>query len=192
MIQTKPLSPGDKDTTPLQVITNVGEVFQDLVDQLNREKKIYYGPQGQAPDGLNEGDILLQRNSSTGIVTLSVKNSGKGFTAITIPAVTTLATTVTALAATVAAHAALTKTANAVLDFPNTLAQTSSDLTIAVTGALTTGAVALGVPNGSVNANSSFTAWVSSASIVTVRFNNYSALAINPASGTFHVTVINP
>jgi len=87
---------------------------------------------------------------------------------------------------------AITKvlSATAVLDFPNTLTLTSSDLAIALTGAVLGDTVLLGVPNGSVNANSAFTAWVDSAGSVTVRFNNYSALAINPASGTFRVAVV--
>lgn len=80
-------------------------------------------------------------------------------------------------------------TGSASLNFPNTNAQLSSDLTITVTGAADGDTVALGVPNAAVNANSCYTAWVSAANTVTVRFNNYSALAINPASGTFKATV---
>ncbi|MBK7883525.1 MAG: hypothetical protein IPJ81_06800 [Chitinophagaceae bacterium] len=81
-------------------------------------------------------------------------------------------------------------TGSASLNFPNTLAQTSSDLTITVTGAVNGDSVSLGVPNGAVNANSCYTAWVSAANTVTVRFSNYSALAINPLGATFKVTVI--
>jgi hypothetical protein len=79
--------------------------------------------------------------------------------------------------------------ARATLDFPNTGAQTSADLTITVPGAALGDVVDLGVPNGSVNANSCFTAWVSAVNTVSVRFNNYSAGAINPASGSFTVAV---
>lgn len=79
---------------------------------------------------------------------------------------------------------------SAALNFGNTLAQTSSDLTITVTGAAAGDAVILGTPNGSVNANSNFTAWVSAANTVTVRFNNYSSGAIDPASGTFTAIVV--
>jgi|GEM_PF-6093681 len=75
------------------------------------------------------------------------------------------------------------------LNFPNTAAQTSSDLNITVTGAALGDTVTLGVPNGSVNANSLYTAWVSAADTVTVRFNNYSNATIDPASGTFRVDV---
>jgi hypothetical protein len=80
-------------------------------------------------------------------------------------------------------------TASATLDFGSTNAQNSADLTITVTGADGGDVVSLGVPNGSVNANTCYTAWVSSTNTVTVRFNNYSSAAVNPASGTFKVFV---
>ena len=80
-------------------------------------------------------------------------------------------------------------TASATLDYGNTAAQNSADLTITVTGADGGDVVSLGVPNGSVNANTCYTAWVSATNTVTVRFNNYSNGAVNPASGTFKVFV---
>jgi hypothetical protein len=79
-------------------------------------------------------------------------------------------------------------TGSGTLDFPNTLAQTSSDLTITVTGAAVGDIVILGTPVQ--GANSTFTAFVSAANTVTVRMNNYSALAIDPASAAFKVYVI--
>lgn len=79
--------------------------------------------------------------------------------------------------------------ATAVLDFPNTLAQTSSDLTVTVTGAGLGDTVSIGVPNASVMANSSYSAWVSAADTVTIRFTNAGALPRDPASGTFRATV---
>lgn len=84
---------------------------------------------------------------------------------------------------------AKTLTATAVLDFSSTSAQTSSDLTITVTGAADGDAVYIGVPNGSVAANTCFTGWVSATNTVTIRFNNYSSGAIDPASGTFRAVV---
>lgn len=75
------------------------------------------------------------------------------------------------------------------LDFPSTAAATASDLTITVTGASTGDVVALGVPNGSVTAGGAFWGWVSAANTVTVRFNNASGVAANPASGTFRAMV---
>jgi hypothetical protein len=81
-------------------------------------------------------------------------------------------------------------TASSALNFPSTSAGSNSDLTIAVSGAADGDAVSLGVPNASINSNSSFSAWVSSSNTVTVRFNNYSSGSIDPASGTFKVTVL--
>jgi len=79
---------------------------------------------------------------------------------------------------------------SATLDFGNTTAQNSADLTITVTGAAIGDVVSLGVSNGSVNANTCFTAWVSATDTVTVRFNNYSSGAVDPASGTFKIKVL--
>jgi len=79
---------------------------------------------------------------------------------------------------------------SATLDFPSTAAQSSSEITITVTGAADGDIVSVGVPNASSNANSCYTARVSAANTVTVKFNNYSSSAIDPASGTFKVSVI--
>lgn len=81
-------------------------------------------------------------------------------------------------------------TGTATLDFPSTSARKSSDLTITVTGALTTDAVMLGAPNGSVIANSCYTVWVSASNTVTVRFNNYDTGALDPVSGTFKAIIV--
>ncbi len=76
------------------------------------------------------------------------------------------------------------------LDFPNTNAGTSSDLTITVTGASDGDVCSLGVPNGSTVENGSFTCWVSASNTVTVRYsNNDLTTSYDPASGTFKVTV---
>ncbi|GGH18668.1 sialidase family protein [Mucilaginibacter phyllosphaerae] len=80
-------------------------------------------------------------------------------------------------------------TATATLAFPATAAQTSSELTITVNGAVDGDVVSVGVPNAASNANSCFTARVSAANTVSVKFNNYSSAAITPASATFKVTV---
>lgn len=79
--------------------------------------------------------------------------------------------------------------ATATLDFPDTAAGTSSDLTIAVTGATVGSAVTLGCP-AAPEANTNYIAWVSAADTVTVRFNNYSAGSVNPDSGSFRVIVV--
>ena len=80
--------------------------------------------------------------------------------------------------------------ASATLDFPNTLAQQSSDLTITVTGAAVGDPVFLAIP-AAPDANSCYTAWVSAAGVVTVRFNNYSSAPIDPASGSFRACVFH-
>lgn len=80
---------------------------------------------------------------------------------------------------------------SATLDFGSTAPQSSTDLTITVTGAALGDVVAIGVPNGSVLSNSCYTAWVSSSGVVTVRFNNYDlSTTKDPASGTFSVKIL--
>ena len=82
-------------------------------------------------------------------------------------------------------------TATATLDFPSTAAGAKSDLTMTLTGAVNGEAICLGVPNGSIVANGVFTAWVSAANTVTVRFTNTNlATALDPASGTFTATIV--
>lgn len=78
--------------------------------------------------------------------------------------------------------------ASAALDFPSTVAAAIADLTIAVPGALLGDAVILGVPNVSKTASSTFTAFVSAADTVTVRYSPKATE--DPASGTFKVYVL--
>lgn len=80
-------------------------------------------------------------------------------------------------------------TGSATLDFPSTLAQTDSDLTITVTGAADGDPVDVGMPNGSTLTGATYTGWVSSANTVTIRLSVYGLTAKDPASGTFKVTV---
>ncbi len=77
---------------------------------------------------------------------------------------------------------------SASLDFPSTATRIGSDLTITVTGATTNDFVIVNPP--ALSANTCYTAWVSAANTVTVRFNNYSGGTLNPAAGTFRVTVL--
>ena len=85
----------------------------------------------------------------------------------------------------------LSKTLNgsASLDFLAATATTVRDLTITVTGAAVGDPVILGVPAGSVTTTSTFSAWVSAANTVTVRFSPKNN-SDNPNSGTFTVRVI--
>jgi hypothetical protein len=78
-------------------------------------------------------------------------------------------------------------TGSATLDFPSTLSTDVADLTITVTGAAVGDPVIIGVPNGSVTATSSYTAWVSAADTVTIRYSPKATE--DPASGTFKVSV---
>lgn len=81
-------------------------------------------------------------------------------------------------------------TSTATLDFPSTNNNSFNNLTVTVTGAVAGDVVTLGLPNGSVPAAASnFTAWVSAANTVTVRFSNHSGVAQDPASGSFKVFV---
>ena len=79
-------------------------------------------------------------------------------------------------------------TGSATLDFPSTNAHSSSDLTLTVTGAAVGDIVILGTPVQDIDAT--YTAFVSLANTVTVRFNHYGSGTTNPASGTFKVYVI--
>jgi hypothetical protein len=85
---------------------------------------------------------------------------------------------------------AKTLTATASLNFPDTPANSSAEMPIALTGAADGDAVILGIPNSSNVANTTFTARVSSANTVSVKFNNYSGSSINPNPGTFRVSVL--
>lgn len=78
-------------------------------------------------------------------------------------------------------------TATATLDFGNVATIGCADLTIAVTGAALGDVVDLGVPNASIVANSSFSAWVSATDTVTVRF--CALISGDPASGVFRAEV---
>ncbi len=86
---------------------------------------------------------------------------------------------------------AITKviSATATLDFSNTLASTCSDMTLTVTDAAVGDSVFLGAPSASVPAGGSFSAWVSAANTVTVRFCA-DGTAHDPASGIFRATIV--
>jgi hypothetical protein len=81
-------------------------------------------------------------------------------------------------------------TAAASLDFPSTAVGAVSNLTVTVTGAALNDVVSLGVPNDSVPVTGDFSAWVSAANTVTVRYtNNSTTTAQDPAINTFKVFV---
>jgi hypothetical protein len=74
----------------------------------------------------------------------------------------------------------------ATLDFGSVAAQTSADLAVSITGAAVGDLVIITSP-GTVDANACYTGRVSATDTISVRFNNYSAAAIDPASGTYRV-----
>jgi len=85
---------------------------------------------------------------------------------------------------------AKTLTNTATLDFGSTAASSSTDLTMTVTGAADGDPVIVTPPNGSTFANSIYTAWVSAANTITVRFSNLDLVTTrDPASGTFRAVV---
>jgi hypothetical protein len=86
---------------------------------------------------------------------------------------------------------AKTLTTTSTLDFGSTAAGSSTDLTITLTGSAVGDAVMIGVPNGATLSNGCFTAWVSATNTITVRFSNPDLIsALDPASGTFRVSII--
>lgn len=85
---------------------------------------------------------------------------------------------------------AKTLTTTSVLDFPDTMANESSDLTVSLTGAALGDVVSLGVPHASVPITGSFMAWVSATDQITVRYINNDGISDhNPASGTFRISL---
>lgn len=78
--------------------------------------------------------------------------------------------------------------ATATLNFDLT-SVVSQDLTVTVTGAADGDQVSIGVPGGSVTADTAFFGWVSAANTVTIRAFRLAGTP-DPASGTFEVTVI--
>jgi hypothetical protein len=86
---------------------------------------------------------------------------------------------------------AKTLTTTSTLDFGSTAAGTSTDLTVTLTGASSGDVVSIGIPSGSIPDNGAYTAWVSAADTITIRFsNNDLSASKDPASGTYRVTII--
>lgn len=78
----------------------------------------------------------------------------------------------------------------ATLDFSSTSAQSYSTRTLTLTGARDGDTVIVTPPNASVPNGGTFNAWVSADDTVSVRFHNYTSGSLDPASGSFRVTVI--
>ena len=141
-------------------------------------------------DTCDEGIII--GNDFTGNLNGGIRNGGTGATNVTqcignrpVEPSALVSFTLGGTGQAITRH--LTNSAS--LNFGSTAAQSSSDLTISVSGSADGDTVCLGVPNSAVNANTAYTAWVSASNTVTVRFSNYSSGAIDPASATFRVDV---
>lgn len=77
----------------------------------------------------------------------------------------------------------------ATLDFPSIAADSSADLTVTVTGAAVNDLVQLGLP-ASPASGINFKVFVSSANTITVRAQNDTGMAIDPASASYRVSVM--
>ncbi|MBT8261304.1 MAG: hypothetical protein KJO05_00675 [Bacteroidia bacterium] len=75
------------------------------------------------------------------------------------------------------------------LDFPNINSGNTSELTVTVTGA-SLGSSCSCAPNTSIELGLQWSCYVSAANTVTIRLSNVSGIAINPASKSWKVTVI--
>jgi hypothetical protein len=75
------------------------------------------------------------------------------------------------------------------LDFPSISANAVTNLTITVAGAGTNSAVAVSKADGSLTAGIELSAYVSATNTVTVRAANPTVTAIDPATGSYRVTV---
>ena len=80
--------------------------------------------------------------------------------------------------------------ASATLNFPSTGAHSGSDLTVTVTGAAVRDGVVIQPDPAAILANACYTAWVSAANTVTVRYNHYGSGSSDPASNVFDLTII--
>ncbi|KWX60296.1 hypothetical protein ASJ79_01290 [Mycobacterium sp. NAZ190054] len=83
-----------------------------------------------------------------------------------------------------------TLTGTASLSFGSVAAQSFADMSITVPGASLGEPVALGVPVAAITGGIMYSAWVSEANTVTVRAHNYTAGALDPATGTFKATIV--
>ena len=151
----------------------VGARFKELADIVQYE----------TDSSLHDADTLNR--------VVARKQLGDTSTAIrsTISSVqSTLTSSITSTNTTLSTFTGSFIVASGTLDFPATLTQRSSDLTISVPSA-SRGDIAL-VGTDVILSNSSLTAFCSTNGSVTVRFNNYSGSTQDPTSGSYKVLVI--
>lgn len=169
-------------------LTTDGLTSGALLDANGSGLLLTTGPAGTYKLGDLGGENVgnqLEINTATGINTFS---GGLTVSGNTLIASNGLQTNTLQISAGTTINKYISATAS--LNFGSTAASSSSDLTITLTGAAVGDAVILGTANASVLANSCFTAWVSAANTVTVRFLNAQAVgALDPAAGTFKVAI---
>jgi hypothetical protein len=188
---TAPISVANTTTTPLITIANAGISTTGVVTASTQTfggAKTFNGALNASSElavtgisNLNGGATIGTMTTTSTLTHILGVNSSNAIGEIALGSGLNLSAGVLNLGGFVSAF----------LDFPSTSAQSSSDLTVSYTGAQTSHPVILSVPDGSAPLNTNYTAWVSSAGVVKVRFNNYSASAVNPASGTFTIFVLN-
>lgn len=76
------------------------------------------------------------------------------------------------------------------LSFPLVAAGATSDLTMALTGAVVGDSVIPGIANASMTTNGHFIMWVSAANQITVRFINNDTSPQTPSTGTFRASIV--
>lgn len=139
----------------------------------------------------SSNDIIFCANTSTANSLETMRLTSAGVMSVTGTMIVSGTSTLSNLGSSMigTSQIAGVLTGSGTLDFSSTSAQSNSDLTITVTGAAVGDPVSLAVPATMLDGVSYF-AWVTSANTVTVRLNNYSSSAKDPASGTFKATVI--
>jgi len=182
-----------------------GLTFSNLGSFFANTSIAYIGNSSGEGVGVLNGRARVQKLSGTTSIGLYVSDSVflqsyNGITEVTSPIqsyttdtskfkILTINNTTGSLAVYNGAWPSAPLSGSATLDFATTTAQTSSDLTITVTGASEGDVVSLGTPQGVASTNICYTAWVSSTNTVTVRLNNYGTTGVDPGPATFKVKV---
>jgi hypothetical protein len=133
---------------------------------------------------------VARTNAANNFTVKQVYNSAPTFTPGSNELASVLYSETVATTAATTAVAAKVLSGSATLDFPSTLAQSTSGLSVTVTGAAVGDAVAVGFGNASFSSGQIYTAYVSATDTVIVVFLNASASTADPASAVFNVRVI--
>lgn len=175
--------------TTLAVSSGISHTGGTQAGLILRADGIVYKPSTSLFADTYGASQVLYSNGANNVVGLATANSavlvtnGSGVPSITnaLPAIS------------IGGGAVIAKilSATATLDFGSTASHSQTDLTVTVTGAVADDPVFLSVPSGAYGVQGVFTAFVSAADTVTVRFHNYTASSKDPGSGTFRVVVVH-